>query len=358
MQHFSCIAKKRVAWESPAAHFNKNNSKVNFMKTGIRKALYKKSKEVGEGKIQGYTFEKEFNAKEFFEAYKDTGFQATNLGKAIELAKKMRKEKATIILGFTSNMGTSGIRDTITYLVKNKLVHFVATSTGGLEEDIIKTHGNFLHGSFEADGAKLRENGVNRTGNIFVPNERYIWYEKFCSGVIKKVYETSKKTGKTITSTEIVKALGKEMETLPKKEESFTYWCHKNNIPLLCEPLNDGATGDHLYFFKKGHPDFSVDMVKEVEEMYDFVLSQEKIGTIIIGGAVPKHFIMNACMTREGADYTIYLNTGYEGEGSNAGANPNEAKSWGKASADENNVKVWSEATITFPILVAAAFKL
>ena len=40
-------------------------------------------------------------------------------------------------------MGTSGVRDIITYLVENKLVHCVVTSTGGLEEDIIKTYGDF-----------------------------------------------------------------------------------------------------------------------------------------------------------------------------------------------------------------------
>jgi deoxyhypusine synthase len=330
----------------------KNSSKK------VKEILMKKSKELGQGKIQGYNFEEKFDAKNFFDSYKDTGFQATNLGKSIELVKQMRKENATIILGFTSNMGTAGIRDIITYLVKNKLVHCVVTSTGGLEEDIIKTHGDFLHGDFDADGAKLREAGVNRTGNIFVPNERYVWFEEYCKKVLKNVYDQSKTTKTIITAEKIIYALGKELEGKEKKETSFTYWCYKNNIPLFCEPLNDGAIGDHLYFFKKEQSDFSVDMVKEVERMYDFVLNQDKIGAIIIGGSVPKHFIMNACMTREGADYTIYLNTGYEGEGSNAGANPNEAKSWGKASANENNVKVWGEATITFPIIIAAGFKL
>ncbi len=330
-------------------------------KTSVEKAkkqFLKKSKEIGRGKISGYDFDKPFDAEKFFEAYKDTGFQATNLGKAIDIVKEMRKNNSSIILGFTSNMGTCGIRDIITYLIKNKLVNFIVTSTGGLEEDIIKTYGNFLHGDFEADGAKLRENGVNRTGNIFVPNDRYIWYEKFCNDTLKQVYDEHKKSGKIITGIDIVQALGKNLEKMEKKEESFTYWCHKNNIPLLCEPLNDGATGDHMYFFKKDHPDFAIDMVKEVEFMYDYVLDQEKIGAIILGGAVPKHFIMNACMTREGADYTVYINTGYEGEGSNAGANTNEAKSWGKAAPDSNNVKVWGEASIIFPILVAAGFKL
>jgi deoxyhypusine synthase len=323
-----------------------------------KKILMRKSVELGEGKIRGYDFNKEFSAKEFFESYKDTGFQATNLGKAIALVKEMQKQKASIMLGFTSNIGTAGTRDIITYLVRNKLVHFLVTSTGGLEEDIIKVHGDFLHGSFNADGGDLRKKGVNRTGNIFVPNERYIWYEEYCRETLEKVYSDNKKSKKPVSSIEIIKALGRGLEGLPKAEESFTYWAYKNNIPLLCEPINDGATGDHLYFFKKDHPDFVVDLVREVEEIYDFVLNQEKIGAIILGGSVPKHFIMNACMLREGADYTIYINTGYEGEGSNAGASVEEAKSWGKASADENNVKVWGEASLVFPILIAAGFKL
>ena len=314
--------------------------------------------ELGHGKVQGYDFSGKFDAERFFASFRDTGFQASNLGKAIELAKKMQEEKVSVFLGFTSNITTSGLRDIITYLVKNKLVHFLVTTTGGLEEDIIKTHGPFLHGSFDADGKFLREKGVNRTGNIFIPNERYVWYYEYMKTSLEKIYNEAKKDGKVINSYDLVRELGGSMEDLPNHEESFTYWCYRNNIPLLCIPLNDGATGDHLYFFKKDHKDFTVDIVKELEVLYDTVLNADKVGAIILGGSVPKHSIMNAFMLRDGGDYTIYINTGIEAEGSNAGANPDEAKSWGKAVADDNNVKVWGEASILFPLLVAAAFKL
>jgi deoxyhypusine synthase len=313
---------------------------------------------LGEGKIKGYDFSKKFNAKEFFASYKDTGFQATNLAKAIELVQKMQKEKVMIFLGFTSNITTSGLRDIIAYLVKEKKVHFLVTTTGGLEEDIIKTHGDFRHGSFSADGAYLRKNGVNRTGDIFIPNERYIWFEKYMKGVLGNLYAKQKKTGKPVDSVEFVKEMGVALEGEKNHDESFTYWAYKNKIPLLCVPLADGAIGDHIYFFKKEHKDFIVDLAKEVELLYDTVLNADKTGAIILGGSVPKHHIMNAFMLREGGDYTVYINTAYEGDGSNAGANPEEAKSWGKAVADENNVKVWGEASIIFPILVAAGFNL
>ena len=323
-----------------------------------KKALFKKSKEIGEGKIQGYNFDDELDIKKFIESYSNTGFQATNMSKAISLIKKMRNEKVKIFLGFTSNVTTSGLRDIITYLVKNNLIHFIVTTTGGLEEDIIKTHGPFLKGSFDADGSYLRKNGVNRSGNIYVPNERYIWFEKFMKEVLEKIYIIQKQRNQVVDSVEFVKILGESMEKIENKEDSFTYWCYKNKIPLICTPLADGAIGDHIYFFRKDHKDFRVDLTKEVELLYDTVINADKTGAIILGGSVPKHHIMNALMLREGAEYTVYINTGYEQEGSNAGANPEEAKSWGKAALDDNNVKVWGEATIIFPIIVAAAFKL
>ena len=331
---------------------------VKIRKIDPKKSLFKSSVELGEGRIRGYDFEREFDAKKFFESYKDTGFQATNLASAIGLVKQMRKQKVTIFLGFTSNITTSGLRDIITYLVKNKLVHFLVTTTGGLEEDIIKTHGDFLHGSFDANGAELRKKGVNRTGNIYIPNERYIWFEKYMKELITRIYAKQKETGRMVDSIEFVKEMGKALEGSKHREESFTYWAYKNSIPLLCVPLADGAIGDHLYFFKKDHKDFGVELSKEVELLYDTVLNADKTGAIILGGSVPKHHIMNALMLREGGDYTVYINTAYEQDGSNAGANPEEAKSWGKAAPNENNVKVWGDASIIFPILVAAAFKL
>ncbi len=327
----------------------------------MRKAVLKKSKEIGEGTIQGYDFDGEFDAKKFFSSFKDTGFQATNLGNAIEMVKKMQKEKARIFLGFTSNMASCGVRETINYLVKNKFVHFLVTTTGGVEEDIIKTHKQFLHGDFEADGSWLRKNGVNRTGNIFIPNDRYIWFEKFIHPVLERFYSKQKEIGKICDSVEFIQELGKELENYPNKESSYVYWAYKNKIPLLCVPLLDGAIGDHVYMFKKEHTDFKIDLIKEWELLIDTVLEDEKSGAIIIGGSVPKHHIMGAFMMREGIEYTIYINTGYEGEGSNAGANPEEAKSWGKANTDKKEaetVKIWGEASIIFPLLVAAGFKL
>jgi deoxyhypusine synthase len=65
-----------------------------------------------------------------------------------------------------------------------------------------------------------------------------------------------------------------------------------------------------------------------------------KTGIIILGGGLPKHHICNANMLRNGADYAVYVNTAQEFDGSDSGARPDEAVSWGKIKSSAKTVKV------------------
>ena len=59
---------------------------------------------------------------------------------------------------------------------------------------------------------------------------------------------------------------------------------------------------------------------------------------------------------RNGADFAVYINTGQEFDGSDAGARPDEAISWGKIRAGAESIKVCADATLIFPLLVAATW--
>lgn len=52
----------------------------------------------------------------------------------------------------------------------------------------------------------------------------------------------------------------------------------------------------------------------------------------------------------------MYVNTGAEFDGSDSGARPDEAKSWGKIKKDATPVKLYAEATLVFPLIVAQTF--
>lgn len=78
--------------------------------------------------------------------------------------------------------------------------------------------------------------------------------------------------------------------------------------------------------------------------------SPRKTGMIILGGGLPKHHICNANMMRNGADFAVYINTAQEFDGSDSGAHPDEAVSWGKIGANAKTVKVCS-TSVTSNIL-------
>jgi len=302
--------------------------------------------------VHGYDFNRGVDYDQLLESYLTTGFQATHLSKAIAVIKQMRKDKCTIFLGYTSNLVSSGLRDVFRYLVEHKFVDVVVTTAGGVEEDIIKCIKPFFIGTFAAAGKELREKGINRAGNIFIPNSRYCAFEDFFIPLIKTMADEQKKTGKVFSPSDLIWRLGKAINN----KKSIYYWAYKHHIPVFCPALTDGSMGDMLYFFSYDNPHFILDDVQDIRKLHDITITAKKTGLIILGGGVVKHHILNSNMMRNGADYAVYINTAQEYDGSDAGARPDEAVSWGKLLPGAQSVKVFGDATILFPLLVAKTF--
>ena len=319
-----------------------------------RENILKKSVEVTGVKIKGYDFNKGVNYPEIVKSFGSSGYQATQLSKAVEIVNKMRKDNSKIFLGYTSNMVSSGLRDIFRFLVERKMVDVVVTTAGGIEEDFIKCLGDFILGDFKASGKELRDKAINRIGNIFVPNSRYVKFEKWVMPILEELYQEQKKNGKFITPSEIIWKLGEKINN----KESIYYWAWKNKIPVFCPAIMDGSLGDMIYFFKyqKNRDDFVIDIAEDGKRLNDSTIGLKKSGVIILGSGVVKHSILNAHLYRNGADYAVYINTSQEFDGSDAGATPDEAVSWGKLRGNCESIKVYGDATILFPILVAESF--
>jgi len=314
--------------------------------------------------INGYDFEDKFDFDRFIASFSTTGIQATELGKAITLANAMIREKVPLFLSFTSNMISSGIRDSIRFLVKNSFVKVLCTSAGGIEEDI--TQAFMLHrvGTFDAKGEHLLDAGLGRIGNIYTSNEHYTKLEFF----LRKVFEElQKRKGKdnnrsnsAVSPSEICALMG-EMISKEKEaefESCYLYWAYKNNIPVYCPAIVDGSFGDILYFYNKslGRDPIIIDIAKDHQRIIDYVLSCEKTAAIVLGGGVAKHYVLNANIFKEGLDYAIYISTADFYDASDSGGNQEEAVSWAKIRTDAPRVKVHCDASIAFPLLMAGSF--
>ncbi|HKZ33913.1 MAG TPA: deoxyhypusine synthase [Candidatus Nanoarchaeia archaeon] len=317
-----------------------------------RKNLFREGEEISGVVIKGYDFSKGVDYNEIVKGFSTSGFQASNLAKAIEIINNMIEDGAIIYLGYTSNMVSSGIRETIKFLIQNKKVDICVTTGGGVEEDIIKCLGDFILGDFGAKGSELRNRAINRIGNIFVPNSRYVKFEQFVMPVLEELYQEQKKRGKPLLTYDIVWKLGEKIND----ERSICYWAWKNKIKIYCPTVMDGSLGDMIYLFKHKREDFIIDISEDTKEFNNSTIGLLKSGVIILGTGVVKHSILNANMYRNGADYAVYINNAHEFDGSDSGALPEEAVSWGKLAPESQRVKVFGDATILFPIVVAETF--
>lgn len=95
--------------------------------------------------------------------------------------------KCKIFLGYTSNLVSSGVREIIKFLVQHKMVDVVVATAGGVEEDFIKCLAPTYLGDFALDGASLRKRGLNRIGNLLVPNNNYCKFEDWLIPILDQM---------------------------------------------------------------------------------------------------------------------------------------------------------------------------
>jgi deoxyhypusine synthase len=198
----------------------------------------------------------------------------------------------------------------------------------------------------------LREKGINRIGNLLVPNDNYCLFENWVLPLLDEMLEEQKNHQTLWTPSKVVQRLGEKIDN----EESIYYWAAKNKIPVFCPALTDGSLGDMMYFHSFRNPGLVLDIISDLRRLNTIAVKAIESGIIIVGGGLIKHHICNANLMRNGADYAVYLNTASEFDGSDSGARCDEAISWGKIKKEATPVKIYGEASLTLPLLVGETF--
>lgn len=297
--------------------------------------------------VRGFELRGDMKLEDYLQKSAFLGYQASQLGRACELAEKIKRDKCTVFLSFTSNIVSSGLREIIAQLCREKAVQCIITSTGAIEEDYMKSKQPFLLGEFDVDDEAVKKAGLNRIGNVLVPDDYYVEFEKFN---MKFLADLARKNENVISPSHYAAELGKKISD----KNSFLHWASSNDIPVYCPGFVDGAIGDHVFFYNQGRKSADriiIDQARDLDNFYKVMLTAQKTAGIIVGGGIAKHHLIGAAILRNGLDYAVYLSTGTEGDGSLSDARPREAVSWNKLKEKKNSVFVEAEATLAFPLL-------
>ncbi len=300
--------------------------------------------------VKDFKWKKGMTVKELVNSLSTIGFQSIELANAAETIVKMKKASAKIFFTFTSNMVTSGLRGFFAQIINLGLADVIVTTVGGLEEDIMKSHGEkFVLGDFQSDDVELYEKGVNRVGNIFITNESYCKFEDSIMPMLDRLYKKKQRW----TVSEMLREIGLMIDD----PNSILYQAAKKKVPIFCPAITDGAFGFHLFMFQQKHKDFVIDVIQDFRNILISTNHDELKGIISLGGSISKHHAILACLLNGGLDYAVYMTTAHHSSGSMSGATTKEAKSWGKIKDDSDAATVIGDVSINFPLAMIKALE-
>jgi deoxyhypusine synthase len=299
--------------------------------------------------VEDYVFSKEMSVDELvMQMGKAWGFTAGKLAVGIRILENMIKERDCVkFLSFTGNLVATGTRGAIRELVKRKLVDVIVTTCGALDHDIARCWKDYYKGSFVMNDARLRNEGINRLGNVLVPNDSYgIIIEQKMQTLLESLWEEDIKE---VSSSQMCREMGKRI----CNQTSILYWAAHNKIPVYVPGITDGAVGYQTWLFSQDH-NFKLNLLKDSGELSDIVYTAKKTGALIVGGGISKHHTIWWNQFKDGLDYAVYISTADEWDGSLSGARPREAVSWGKISQKAKRIMIEGDASLILPIITSS----
>jgi deoxyhypusine synthase len=276
---------------------------------------------------------------------------AGKIGEAAQLVSEMfHNPDYTVFLTLAGPMVPAGFRRIIGDLVEEEYVNVLVTTGANMVHDMVEALGyRHMVGTFAAEDRKLKKENIGRIGDIYIEQEAFQGLEKWLLKTVEAIPEEKRRR---ISAAELLNEIGKQI----KDKESILAIATRKNVPIICPALVDSIAGFQLWTFGQDKT-LRIDPLLDVSVLMDRVYDAKKVGIIMLGGGVPKHFALFANTFREGVDAAVQITMDRPEPGGLSGASLEEAISWGKIKPKGRAVTVVCDATIAFPLIIAAALE-
>ncbi|MFQ6074442.1 MAG: deoxyhypusine synthase [Candidatus Bathyarchaeia archaeon] len=276
---------------------------------------------------------------------------AGRIGKATELVAEMFIDPdCTVFLTLAGALVPAGLRRVICDLIEREHVNVLVTTGANMVHDMVESLG-YRHGigTFAAEDTRLKAQNIGRIGDIYIQQEAFEALEKWLFKTLETIPEEKRQH---LSAAEMLYEIGKRIGD----PHSILAAAAKRKVPVICPAFVDSIAGFQLWVYGQDKT-LHIDPLLDVEALMDKVYEAKKVGIIILGGGFPKHFALFANTFREGVDLAVQITMDRPEPGGLSGASLEEAISWGKVKPDGKAVTVICDATIAFPVIVAAALE-
>jgi len=297
--------------------------------------------------------------------YGDAGIGASALHEAVDIYSEMLGEgNVTNFLGLAGAMVPAGMRRIVADLIRDGHVDALVTTGANLTHDTIEAiGGKHHHGAVHAEDAtprehdeQLRDEGVDRIYNVYLPQEYFTTFEEHLRA---EVFPTLEAEG-TVSIRRLTEELGRANAEVNDRENveegpGIAAAASEHDVPIYCPAVQDSVLGLQAWMYGQTS-EFTLDALADMTDISDIAYEADRAGALLVGGGVPKNFVLQTMLVSPDAyDYAVQLTMDPPQTGGLSGATLDEARSWGKLEKAARNASVYADATITFPLLVAAA---
>jgi deoxyhypusine synthase len=291
----------------------------------------------------------EMTVNELVEAMGKAGaYNGGSLARAADIWEQMLRDKETTkFFGLAGAMVPAGMGGIVSDLIKAGHIDILVSTGANLTHDIIEAIGcRHFHGTAFCDDIELRHDEINRIYDVYLPNEAFEHFEEFMQKVFGEL-----EPGSTISISGLLEHIGKYAKS------GILHTAAHKKIPVYNPAVQDSMIGLQYWLFSQTNK-VTVDAFADMPALMDRCFTAKKAGAMLVGGGVPKNFILQSMlMTPNGFSYAIQLTGDRPDLGGLSGATLDEARSWGKITEEAQAVTVYGDATITLPVLTAAVME-
>lgn len=276
---------------------------------------------------------------------------AGRIARAVSIMLEMARNPAyTVFFTMAGPMVPGGLRNIIRLLIEQKVIDVIITSGANIVHDIIESLGYpGRQASLSLDDYSLRAQGIGRAGDILFEHEGFEALEQMMHQILASLSDS----GLTrISPSHLLFKLGESLTD----NTSILHTAMQHGVPIFAPGILDSMIGFHLWMHDQLTP-LELDPISDLHRLSDLVYDADKVGAIILGGGLPKHHALGVNILRDGLDAAIQVTMDRPEAGSFSGAPLSEAISWKKIQPTKNVADVIGDATILFPLIVAAVIE-
>jgi len=270
---------------------------------------------------------------------------------AVEILTTMfRDVQFTNMMAIAGPMVPGGLRRLVSDLVWDRRIHALVMTGANVTHDLVEALGHrHIIGAEDADDRQLQKRGLHRIYDIYVSQRAIEAIEKFVYKTMPKIQEEKRRN---IAPWELLHEIGKRL----RDPASILRNASRRNVPIFCPGVHDSMLGIDLWTFGQLNA-LHVNPLRDLSRIVELVYESDRIGLIILGGGMPKHFTLLASTFRGGLDAAVQFTMDRPEPGGLSGAPLSEAISWGKIKSGSRTATVIGDATLLFPMACIAALE-